>query len=301
MPTSTVFAQLSDEVAGLAARLGGSIVQVHGRPRRPASGLVIAPDRVVTTSHSVEWEDHTKIRLADGRTLDAELAGRDAATDLVLLRVPGLEGAAPAAAEAAAATGHLAVILGRTWTGRLQARLTTLTLLEWAGRGGPGGLLAGHLLDVGPYPGFSGSAVFLPDGRLAGIATAGLARGAGLSLPAHLVRGVVDALERHGTVRRGFLGITSQPVHLPARQRGSRSEETALLVVGVSPGAPADQAGLLVGDVLVAFDGTTVDEPERLLRLLTGDLIGRTVPLTLLRAGQPTEVTVTVGDRPSGD
>ncbi len=301
MSTDTLLTQLSDEVAGIAGRLAGTIVQVHGRPRRPASGVVLAPDRVLTTSHSVEWEDHTRIRTHEGRTLPAEVAGRDAQSDLVLLRVPGLGGAAPAVAETPAPTGHLGIVLGRTWSGALRARLTALTLLEWPKRAGPGGAMAAHLLDVGPYPGFSGSGVFRPDGRLEGLATAGIVRGTGLALPAPLLRAVADSLEQHGTMRRGFLGITSQPVKVPGRQRDGRAEEAALLVSSVAMGAAADAAGLLVGDLLVAFDGTPVEEPETLLTLLTGDRIGQTVPLTVLRGGRAIEVPVTVGERPSGD
>jgi S1-C subfamily serine protease len=297
MSTNTSFTDLSAACQQVARDAAASIVQVHGR-RRPASGLVIAPERVVTTSHSVEWEDQTRVRSADGRMLAAEVAGRDAQLDLVLLRVPGLPSAALSVADTSVNTGTLGLVLGRTWSGHLRARLTTITALEGAVRVGRGTTVdRAFSLDVGVYPGFSGSAVVLPDGRLAGLATAGLVRATALALPAGHVRQVLDGIERHGSVKRGFLGITSQPVHIPERQRDGRAEAAGLLVTSVAAEAPAAQAGVLVGDIVIGFAGTAVDEPESLLALLTGDTVGRAIPVVVLRGGRALDVNVTVGAR----
>jgi S1-C subfamily serine protease len=297
MPNNTSLIDLSAACEQVARDATASVVQVHGR-RRPASGIVIAPERVVTTSHSVEWEDHTRVRTADGRLLPAQVAGRDAQLDLVLLRVPALEGHALTVSDGAPSTGTLGLVIGRTWSGHLRARLTTITALEGSVRVGRGTRLDRALsLDVGVYPGFSGSAVLLADGRLAGLATAGLVRATALALPAGHVRQVLDGIERHGSVKRGFLGITSQPVPIPERQRDGRSEEAGLLVTGVAAGTPAEQAGLLVGDIVVGFAGTSVDEPESLLALLTADRVGQATPVAVLRGGRGLEVSVTVGER----
>jgi S1-C subfamily serine protease len=166
-------------------------------------------------------------------------------------------------------------------------------------RGAPFDRLLG--LDVGPYAGFSGSAIVLPDGGLAGIATAGIFRGQGLGVPSAMLHQTLDALEQHGTIKRGYLGVTSQPVRLPARQRAGGSLETGLLVLGIAPDSPAEAAGLLVGDVLVGFDGHDVDDPETLLGLLTADRVGRAVPLSLVRGGSAQQVTVSVGERAAGE
>jgi len=216
----------------------------------------------------------------------------------VLLRVPTLEGHALTVADSALSTGTLGLVVGRTWSGHLRARLTTITALEGSVRVGRGTRLDRALgLDVGVYPGFSGSAVLLADGRLAGLATAGLVRATALALPAGHVRQVIDGIERHGSVKRGFLGITSQPVQIPERQRDGRSEAAGLLVTGVAAGTPAEQAGLLVGDIVVGFGGTSVDEPESLLALLTGDRVGHATPVAVLRGGRGLDVSVTVGER----
>jgi len=295
--TTELLTTFSNALADAVSAVSPSVVQVQGR-RRPASGIVIAPERVVTTSHSVEWEDQTRVRTADGRLLAAQVAGRDAQLDVVLLRVPTLEGHALTVADSALSTGTLGLVVGRTWSGHLRARLTTITALEGSVRVGRGTRLDRALgLDVGVYPGFSGSAVLLADGRLAGLATAGLVRATALALPAGHVRQVIDGIERHGSVKRGFLGITSQPVQIPERQRDGRSEAAGLLVTGVAAGTPAEQAGLLVGDIVVGFGGTSVDEPESLLALLTGDRVGHATPVAVLRGGRGLDVSVTVGER----
>jgi serine protease DegQ len=301
MATSTLFSELSAATAASVAAVADRIVQVHGRPRRPASGIIVGPDRVVTTNHSVEWEDeHLTVRAADGKKLRAEVAGRDPRLDVVLLRVAGLGDSAIASSSAETPTGSLALVVGRTWAGRLQARLSMLTdiagpVRSWGGA--PFDRLLG--LDVGPYAGFSGSAIVLPDGGLAGIATAGIFRGQGLGVPASTLRNSVDVLEQHGGIKRGYLGVTSQPVRLPERQRVGASRGEGLLVLGVAPNSPADAAGLLVGDVLVAFDGHDLDNPETLLGLLTADRVGRQVPLAVVRGGTPQNVTVVVAERPA--
>ena len=101
----------------------------------------------------------------------------------------------------------------------------------------------------------------------------------------------------HGGLKRGFLGLAGQPVALPENQQGAGGRDHALLVVGVTSGSPAAAAGVLVGDVLLEFDGHAVEAPEELLDLLLGDRVGRAVPLKVLRGGAVTEVTVTVGER----
>ncbi len=301
MSTSNPLDELSSSTERAAAAVAPSIVQVHGRPRRPASGVAIAPDRVVTTSHSVEWDDHTRVRTASGAVHQAQVAGRDAQLDLVLLRVPGLDAAPAGIADAVPGTGALGLVVGRNWSGHLRARLTTVSRLDGPVRVGRGTTLDQVLaLDVGVFNGFSGSALIRADGQLSGLATAGIVQGQALAVPCDLLRRSIEEMERHGTVKRGFLGISSQPVRIPERQRGQRPESTGLLVVTIAPGAPADSAGLLVGDILVGFDGTAIDEPEALLAQLSPARVGTTVPLTVLRAGTATEVPITVGERPAG-
>jgi S1-C subfamily serine protease len=246
---------LSRALADATERASASVVQVFGR-KRPASGIVIAPERIVTTSHSIEWEEGVRVRTADGRTLAADIAGHAHGADLVLLRVAGLGGTPLVAGTETARTGQLGLLTGRSWSGTQQARLALVS-----GVGGPIDTADGTRLDQvislasSPYPGFSGSAVLDAHGGLLAVATAGLMRGRALAIPWAIAAPLVDAIESHGTIKRGYLGVTSQPVRVPVAQRGSSGAEVGLVVLGLADRSPAAEAGLYVGDVIIRAGG----------------------------------------------
>jgi S1-C subfamily serine protease len=148
------------------------------------------------------------------------------------------------------------------------------------------------------HDGFAGGAFIDTEGRLVGVATASEIRGLGVVIPASIALKTAATLLEHGGLKRGYLGIAGQPVALPANQRTTDEREDALLVVGVTAGGPAAQSGVLVGDVVLEFEGHPVESPEDLLDLLTGDRVGRSVTLRMLRGGVAQDVAVTVGERP---
>ena len=119
--SSSVWSALSRELSDAADRVTRSIVQVHGRSR-PASGIVWAADRVLSTSHSVEWEDGVRVRRHDGTILPAAVAGHDPVSDLVVLRVENLESPPLPHAGFAGRAGDLALVTGRAWNGRAHSR-----------------------------------------------------------------------------------------------------------------------------------------------------------------------------------
>lgn len=295
--SSPVWSALSRELSSAADRVTRSIVQVHGRSR-PASGIVWAADRVLSTSHSVEWEDGVRVRRHDGTFLPAEIAGHDPASDLVVLRVGNLDTPPLPHASAAAHAGDLVLVTGRSWNGRAQARLVALT-----GVAGPLQSAHGPRLDrvftlpLSPYAGFSGSALTGPDGALLGVATAGLVRGRGLALPVDLVQPIVEAIEKHGGIPRGYLGVVTQPVRLPPRRRGNLPTERGLLVLDVSPDSPADAGGVLVGDIIVGAGASALSAPEDLLALLGSERVGQPLSLDVLRGSARETLPVVVGER----
>jgi S1-C subfamily serine protease len=299
LSSDNVLSALSSAVARLAAGVTPSVVQVYGRPHRPASGIVVAHERVLTTSHSVEWEEGVKVRTIDGVAHAAEVAGHDETADLVLLRVPGLEAPAARYATDPAEAGHLVVIAGRSWRGTPQVRLSAIASAAGPLQSRGGGRLDRVLgLPIGVYAGFSGSAVVGADGALVGIATAGIRAGSSLVVPSAVVEHVVRELDEHGGRRRGYLGISTHPVRLPDHQKGAVDREAALLIVDVGRDTPAARAGLLVGDVLVRFDGTPVESADSLLEALGPERIGVEVPVTVLRGGRATDVPLKVEARP---
>jgi S1-C subfamily serine protease len=152
-------------------------------------------------------------------------------------------------------------------------------------------------IDAVMYPGFSGGALVSAEGRVAGVMTSGLLRGATMAVPTETVRRVVDALLAHGRIRRGFLGVGAQSVRLPESAAADAGQAAGLLVVSVEPGSPADQAGLLLGDTLLVLDGTPLESMEDLLAVLSGDRVGRPVEVRLLRGGALKSVQATIGER----
>jgi S1-C subfamily serine protease len=120
-------------------------------------------------------------------------------------------------------------------------------------------------------------------------------------VPVAAIETVVASLQQHGKIRRGFLGIGAQAVRLPAAlaQAHGVGREQGLLVVAIEPDGPAERDGVILGDVIVAIDGDPVSEVEELQDKLSGDRVGRTLPLLVLRGGDPREVNVTIADRPS--
>lgn len=294
-----VLAALSDAVARLAADAAPSIVQVHGRPRGPASGFVVGPERVLTTSHSVEREEGVKVRTNDGQVHAAQVAGHDDTTDLALLKVQGLGVSPLQLSTDPVRAGNLVAIVGRSWRGTPQLRLAVVGSVAGPLQSSGGGRLDEVLgLAVGVYGGFSGSAVLGVDGRVVGVATAGILRASSLAVPAAIVRRVVGDLEQHGGIRRGYLGISTHPVRLPDHQRSAVSSDRALLIIDVGSDTPAAKSGLLVGDVLVRFDGAPIADADTLLAALGPDRVNTEVPVTVLRGAIPTEVRVKIEQRP---
>ncbi|NIP84025.1 MAG: PDZ domain-containing protein, partial [Planctomycetales bacterium] len=110
---------------------------------------------------------------------------------------------------------------------------------------------------------------------------------------------IAETLQQHGRVRRGYLGIRSQPVNIPADQQGAlgREQSSGLLIVGVENGSPAAEGGLIVGDILVGAAGTVVADIDELQSQLLGATVGKSLDIEVLRGGQPQTLRVTVGER----
>jgi S1-C subfamily serine protease len=241
--------------------------------------------------------DEAAIGWPDGATGVGRVLGRDPSTDLVVLRAEGGSAEAPAWDESVRLRpGHLVVAAlrpGRT----VRAAVGSVNAVGEEWRAPAGGRIDRYVqLDIPLQPGISGALVATASGHAVGLVTSGLLRSTPMLVPAVTVRRVADTLLTHGHVRRGYLGIGTYPVRLPGPRAGEEAE-AALLVVSVQAGAAAAQAGLLIGDVLLAFDGHRLSTPGDLLPLLEGERIGAEVPVRIVRAGEPRELTVRIGAR----
>lgn len=289
----------SDALATTVEAAGPSVVRVEARRRLPASGIVWSSDDIVVTAHHVvERDENISVGLPDGETVPATLVGRDPTTDLAVLRTEATGLAAPDWAKSEdLQVGHLVLALGRPGK-TVQATLGIVSALGEGWRTPAGGQLDQYLqTDVVMYPGFSGGPLLDATGHVLGLNTSALLRGVSLTVPAASTRRVVETLLAHGRVRRGYLGVGAQPARLPAALGQQLGQESGLLLVSVEPDSPADQGGLLLGDTIVAVDGQPVRHLDDLLALLSGDRVGKAMPVRVVRGGQVQELTVTVGER----
>jgi S1-C subfamily serine protease len=289
---------LSNQMADAVERVSTALVLVNGRQGRPGSGIVYAQDLVLTADHVLEREEDLTIVTHDGRTLPAQFAGRDLATDLAILRVANL-GITPAVASTGQArVGQLVLAVGRSENDGPMASVGIVSAV-----GGPLRIAQGTTLeryirtDAIPYPGFSGGPLIDTQGAVLGITTTGLLNSATLAIPATIAWGIAETLAKQGFIKRGYLGISSQLVQLPEAQRAGRSEEHGLLIVQVDEDSPAQKGGLLLGDILIAIDSHPLKDAEDLRSLLTGDRVGKTIPVEVIRGGKPQTLQVTVGQR----
>ncbi len=290
---------LSSALASTVAAAGSNVVRVEARHRLPASGIVWSTEGVIVTAHHViERDDDIRIGVANGDSIPATLVGRDPTTDLAVLRgeVTGLT--QPSWAEIdSMRVGHLVLALGHP--GRtVQATLGIVSALGETWRTPMGGLVDQYLqADVAMYPGFSGGPLINGDGHVVGLNTTALLRGITLTIPVSTIRKVVETLLVHGRIKRGYLGVGIQPARLPVALTEQLEQDTGLLVISVEPGSPAEQAGLLLGDTIVALDGQPLRYPDELLAVLSGEQIGSTVTIRSVRGGQLQELTAIIGER----
>lgn len=315
-----VLESLSAALADVVENVGSFIVRVEGRRRLPATGIIWSADGLIVTAHHVvEQDEDIKVGFLNGDTVDASLVGRDPSTDIAVLKVD-VDNLSPAswADFEQVRVGNLSLALGLPGK-NVQATLGIVSALGRDGvrssrhrhgghhRGGRhgrrGGMGMGAQLerfiktDVVMYPGFSGGPLVDASGNVLGMNTS-IVRGLSIAIPSQTIGRVVETLQTHGRVRRGYLGVTSQPVALPAALKEKLDQESGLLIIAVEPDSPADKGGLKLGDTIVGIDGYSVVTMEDLLGLLSSDRVDNETPVQVVRGGEVLELTVVIGERP---
>jgi len=288
----------SNELADLADAGAASVVQVLGA-QRPASGVVHGADTIVTTARAIGREDGLRVRIAGADPSDAEFVGWDPATGIAVLRTSSaINIQSPVIAEAEPRPGQIVLALARSWSNAVTASAGIVAVVGGPLRTGRRRQISRVIRITAPmHDGFAGGALYDVSGRLTGLTTAAAIRGFGVAIPASIAWASAAKVLTAGTPRRGFIGLALQSVDLPAAQRPD-GRERALLVLAITPGSPAETAGLIVGDVLVDFDGQPTESPDALLDLLTGDRVGRTVVARTLRGGALRDVQIGIVERP---
>jgi S1-C subfamily serine protease len=289
---------LSNQMADAVERIAPALVLVNGRERQPASGIVYAPNLVLTAGHVLERDNNLTISTFDKRTLSAQLVGRDLATDLAVLRVTDLGLTAATTSDEPARVGQLVLAVARSSAEGPMASSGIVSAIGGPLRTSQGVILERYIrTDAIPYPGFSGGSLIDTQGAVVGILTTGLVNSVTLAIPMHIARSIADTRARQGDIKRGYLGIGSQLVRLPDAQGAGGSQEHGLLIVKVDENSPAQRGGILVGDILLTLDGHPLHDAESLQLLLTGDRVGKTVPIEVIRGNAVQTLQVTIGQR----
>jgi len=302
--SQSALAALSAELATAVATTGKSVVYVDAHPRRDASGIVWDAHHVVTVDHAIEREEDIELLLPDGGTARATLAGRDASTDVALLRTDTALLPLPRADLATLGIGHLVLAIGRDEDGAPGASFGIVSSLDGPWRTWRGGDVDRFIRpDLNIYSSFSGGPLVDVDGRLVGMNTWGLSRRTALTLPVTTLERVVAQLQSGGRVARGYLGIAMQAVRLPESLRAANgiAQRAGAIVVDVAPDGPADAAGVQLGDVILALGTQSVEGSDDVQRALGSSSVGTTQTLRIARGGRTHELPVRIGERPRED
>jgi S1-C subfamily serine protease len=298
--SKTVLVELSDALADAAERAGKSTVLVNARRRMPASGIIFTVDLVVTAEHVIEKDDDISVVLADGTEVAAKIAGRDAGTDLAVLKLEPAAGTVAEPTKSPARLGQIVLALARPSRDGIEASMGTVSAIGGPTRTGRGGMLERYIrTDSISYPGFSGGPLVAADGTILGLNTSGLSNGPAITIPADIAWRIGETLARHGQIKRGYLGIRSQTVDIPNASQDAlkRKQTTGLLVMSVEKDSPASKGGLIVGDILVAIAGNPVLHHDELFARLDTDVAGKSTPIEILRGGQPKTLNIVIGER----
>jgi S1-C subfamily serine protease len=287
-PSSNPLQALSASLTALVEQSAPSVVSVQSH-RSLANGFALHDGLVVTADEALAEEGEVAVTLLGGERRSATVVGRDPSTDIALLRVDGAGPPGVSLDAGTPAVGSLALAIGARHDAALAAfGVVSLVGPEW--RSMRGGRIDARIeLDLGLRREAEGSLVVDVGGNALGMAVFGPRRRV-LLIPAATIKRVAAALERDGRIRRGYLGLSLQPVRVGAGGKGA-------MVMAVDDHGPGAAAGVRQGDVIVAWDGKPLPGISALLRALGPESVGRAVTIALHRGGEPTELTLTIGER----
>lgn len=280
---------------------------IEGMPRRAlslGSGVVVSPQGyVLTNNHVVDGMDEIEVATPDGKTWKAALVGTDPETDLAVLKVDadGLPAVTFGDIERVR-VGDVVLAIGNPFG---VGQTVTMGIVSALGRSGLGLTTYENLIqtDAAINRGNSGGALVDVSGNLIGVNTAilsptGGSLGIGFAIPVSTVRSVMEQIVATGSVTRGFVGIEARELAPEAAQAMKLPGGAGVQIAGLVPGGPAAQAGVKVGDVLVAIDGRPVTDSRMMLDIAAALQPGARATLRLRRGDREIDVRIVVGTRP---
>jgi S1-C subfamily serine protease len=317
-PDAELLDAYSQAVVHAVERVGPAVVKIdvvaepHPGSRRRApqtgsgSGFVFTPDGLVlTNSHVVAGSSRIEVALQDGRRVSANLLGDDPETDLAVIRLHADELSPVTLGDSQRLrVGQLVIALGNPYGFQSTVTAGVVSALGRSLRSTNGRLMDGIIqTDAALNPGNSGGPLVDSRGEVIGVNTAIIAAAQGIcfAIPVHTAKFVAGLLIRHGRIRRGYLGLGGQEVPLPRRLTRFHQLPlaSAVLVVQVVAGSPAERAGLRDGDLIVTFAGKPVGGVDDLHRLLTEEQIGVPTSLGVLRNLELHTLEITATEPPA--
>lgn len=291
---------LSNNLADVVEQVGRSVVAVQGRSRLASSGVHWRSRIVVTADETIKRSEDISVTLPDGRTVPATLIGRDPSTDIAVLKLQDVELPVAEIGEASLLkVGHVVLAVGRSSESGLSASMGVVSAMSGSWRSSYGGLIDQFVrLDLNLYPNLEGGPLVEATGRVVGITVSGPRRTV-ITIPASTINRVVDQLLAKGHIARGYLGLGMQPIRLPETLKNTLNLSSlgGVIVINVESDGPADKSGVLIGDVLVAIDGTAVSDTSDIQVMLGSQTVGKTLNVQIVRGGTLVEVALTVGER----
>lgn len=267
------------------------------------SGVIVSSDGYILTNHHVvDGAEQIKVDMNDNRTFDARLVGSDPPSDLALLKVEASNLPVLTLGDSdRVRVGDVVLAIGNPLG---IGQTVTMGIISAKGRqtGLSSGAFEDFLQTDAPINrGNSGGALVSTNSELVGInsqilSPSGGSIGIGFAIPSNMARSVMDSLVRTGKVRRGQLGITVAKVTAEVVERLKLREQRGILVAQVQPGSAADRARIQQGDIVTAFNGTEVNEPNVFRNLVAGTAPGTEVTLTIQRDGREQQVRATLGE-----
>ena len=301
----------SRAVIDVVERISPAVVRIdvraEGNPRHAGSGsgVIVAPDGLIlTNSHVVGGSSRVTVATADGSNLVARVVGDDPDTDLALVRVDH-GGSLPAATLGDSKhlkRGQLVVAIGNPLGFESTVTTGVVSALGRSLRASTGRLIDDLIqTDAALNPGNSGGPLVSSRGEVIGVNTAIIqgAQGICFAVASNTAQFVLGELVRHGRVRRAYIGISAQQTTIPRRLQlaSGLTQSSAATITSSEPGSPASRSGLLTGDMIVTLDGQPVTGADDLIRLLTGERIGRSIEIAVLRPGKLRRFTLAPEER----
>jgi S1-C subfamily serine protease len=301
--TMKAIEQLSNDLADRVAAAGAGVVAL-GAAARGCSGCLWAPGVVVTSEQMLDASEAIDVMAGEERRR-ARIAGRDPGTNVAVLRLeppladarPRLQSPMPAAPPR---VGSLAIVLGADRRGAPTARLAMVHAVGPAWSSLAGGQIDSLIRLDARLGADEGGPVIDASGALLGMSTSVPGPGGrAMVIPVATIARVVGPLLRDGRVPHGFLGVVLQAVALEPDQQSAAGQARGAIVLNLAGGAPAREAGILQGDVLLSLDDVPFGQGRIGPAMLGGDRIGRPASMRLLRAGEVKTVSLTIGARPA--